>query len=164
MSNEEIDPLHTNFTDYILSPTTSTAIHYSEFIQPGVSGVFFLSFSLSTVGADQQRILHCTTYYCYLFPSGDCALLHSILLTCLHSWRADRRASRGVCCYCAPPFLSSHFWFVVLDPVFDLPRGFRLASPLQLARLYRLTYFFCLSHHLSDMPCSVDLPQSPIQL
>lgn len=57
---------------------------------------FFLSsFILSTVDADQQRKLHCTTYCCYLFPSGDCIYFFSTLLTCLHFWRADRRASWG---------------------------------------------------------------------
>lgn len=45
-SNEEIDPLHTIFTDYILSLATSTAFHYSKFIQLGVSGVFFFLFLL----------------------------------------------------------------------------------------------------------------------
>ncbi|OCK94265.1 uncharacterized protein K441DRAFT_115727 [Cenococcum geophilum 1.58] len=126
---------------------------------------FFLSsFFLSMVSANQQRILHCTTYCCYLFPSGDCAFT-----SFLHFWPAyisgERTGGRagGVCCYCTPPFLSSHFWFVVLDSVFDLPRGSRPASPLQLVRLCRLACF-CSSHYLPDMSCSVDLPRSPMQL
>ena len=75
--NEEIDPLHTNFTDLILSPTTSATFHCSKFIQPGVSGVFFYPRSVLVNSANYitphtiATCFHLATVHLLLFYTSD---------------------------------------------------------------------------------------------
>lgn len=87
----------TQISDSILSPATFTAFHYSEFIQPGVSGVLF-SFLFLLIHDRCRSTAQTTLHHILLLFVSIWRLriyFFSTFLTSLHFWRVDRRASRG---------------------------------------------------------------------